>query len=126
MIDYDPHRWWTYFHYLKGSMIRKIIYRVMACVAWSAAVVALHQEVRPMGIPATVHTLAGISLSLLLVFRTNSSYDRFWEGRKLWGGIVNETRNLARAAGVLLREDAPLYATLVRWTATFPYASAAA
>ncbi|ATB40336.1 membrane protein [Cystobacter fuscus] len=126
MIDYDPHRWWTYFHYLRGSMIKEIVYRVMACVLWSVGVVAVHLHVRSMDIPATVHTLAGISLSLLLVFRTNSSYDRFWEGRKLWGGIVNETRNLARAAGVFLRGDAALYGALVRWTTTFPYASAAA
>ncbi|OJH36976.1 bestrophin family protein [Cystobacter ferrugineus] len=126
MIDYDPHRWWTYFHYLRGSMIKEIVYRVMACVLWSVGVVAVHLHVRPMDIQPTVHTLAGISLSLLLVFRTNSSYDRFWEGRKLWGGIVNETRNLARAAGVFLRGDAALYGALLRWTTAFPYASAAA
>jgi putative membrane protein len=126
MIDYDPHRWWTYFHYLRGSMIKEIVYRVMACVLWSVGVTLVHHQVRPLDIPATVHTLAGISLSLLLVFRTNSSYDRFWEGRKLWGGIVNETRNLARAAGVFLREDAALYGSLVRWTTTFPYAAASA
>jgi putative membrane protein len=41
------------------------------------------------------------------------------------GGIVNETRNLARAAGIFLRErDPELYRTLVRWTAVFPYAAA--
>jgi len=125
MIDYDPHRWWTYFHYLRGSMIREIIYRVLACVVWAAGVTAVHLYVRPVDIPATVHSLAGISLSLLLVFRTNSSYDRFWEGRKLWGGIVNETRNLARAAGVFLGDQSDLFRTLVHWTAVFPYSAAA-
>ena len=126
MIDYDPHRWWTSLHQLRGSMIKEIVYRVLACVVWSAGVTAVHQHLHPLDIPPTVHTLAGISLSLLLVFRTNSSYDRFWEGRKLWGGIVNETRNLARAAGVFLREDAALYGALLRWTAVFPFSAAGA
>ncbi|QSQ13148.1 bestrophin family protein [Myxococcus landrumensis] len=124
MVEYDPHRWWSYFHYLKGSMVREIVARVMVCVLWSVGVTAYHYYVRPVAIPATVHTLAGLSLSLLLVFRTNSSYDRFWEGRKLWGGIVNETRNLARASGVFLGASPALYAALVRWTAAFPFASA--
>ncbi len=43
----------------------------------------------------SVHSLLGIVLGLFLVFRINSSYDRWWEGRKLWGGMVNSTRNLS-------------------------------
>ncbi|GEN05976.1 putative membrane protein [Myxococcus fulvus] len=124
MVEYDPHRWWSYFHYLKGSMVREIVARVMVCVLWSLGVALFHTHVRSVSIPATVHTLAGISLSLLLVFRTNSSYDRFWEGRKLWGGIVNETRNLARASGVFLQNQPALYTAILRWTAAFPFASA--
>jgi putative membrane protein len=42
-----------------------------------------------------VHSLLGIVLGLFLVFRTNSAYDRWWAGRKLWGSLVNSTRNLA-------------------------------
>jgi putative membrane protein len=42
-----------------------------------------------------VHSLLGFVLALLLVFRTNSAYDRWWEGRKLWGALVNNSRNLA-------------------------------
>lgn len=37
----------------------------------------------------------GIILGLLLVFRTNSAYERWWEGRKLWGQLVNDSRNIA-------------------------------
>jgi putative membrane protein len=40
--------------------------------------------------------MIGVALGLLLVFRTNASFDRWWEGRKLLGGIVNRTRDLAR------------------------------
>lgn len=42
-----------------------------------------------------LHTLLGFAISMLLVFRTNTAYDRWWEGRKLWGALVNNTRNLA-------------------------------
>jgi ion channel-forming bestrophin family protein len=64
----------------------------------------------------------GTALGLLLVFRTNSSYDRFWEGRQLWGSLVNESRNLARGASVHLRGDPVLMDHVMRWTAVFPYA----
>lgn len=72
-------------------------------------------------IPLTGHTLIGAVLGLLLVFRTNASYDRFWEGRKLWGGIVNDSRNLGRLASTLLREDAELLRRLLRWAMVFPW-----
>src|SRR3954469_18217499 len=42
-----------------------------------------------------IQTLLGFALSMLLVFRTNTAYDRWWEGRKLWGALVNNSRNLA-------------------------------
>jgi putative membrane protein len=49
-----------------------------------------------------MHSLLGIVLGLFLVFRTNSSYDRWWEGRKLWGSMVNNTRNLAHKLNAFL------------------------
>jgi putative membrane protein len=54
----------------------------------------------------TIHSLLGIVISLLLVFRTNTAYDRWWEGRKLWGALVNCSRNLAvKLDAILLPED---------------------
>ena len=43
----------------------------------------------------TLQSLLGFAISILLVFRTNTAYDRWWEGRKLWGTLVNNSRNLA-------------------------------
>ena len=45
-------------------------------------------------IPANLHAFLGSVLGLLLIFRTNTAYDRWWEGRKLWGQLVNDSRNL--------------------------------
>jgi len=123
MVDYDPHRWWHHLFDLRGSVVRQIIYRVLAVVLWSAAVVLGDRHIHSLNInqAATVHSLVGVALGLLLVFRTNASYDRFWEGRKLWGGMVNETRNLCRLARVLLGATSPDFQELVRWTISFPY-----
>ncbi|MDL1913856.1 MAG: hypothetical protein FDW93_04940 [Bergeyella sp.] len=49
-----------------------------------------------------VHSLIGFVLSLLLVFRTNTAYERWWEGRKLWGQLANDSRNLAVKLNALL------------------------
>jgi putative membrane protein len=49
-----------------------------------------------------LHGLLGFVISMLLVFRTNTAYDRWWEGRKLWGALVNNSRNLAIKLSVML------------------------
>ncbi len=55
--------------------------------------------------PSTIFSLLGIVLSILLVFRTNSAYDRWWEGRKQWGALVNNCRNMAVTAHTIFPED---------------------
>lgn len=50
-----------------------------------------------------LHVLLGTVLGLFLVFRTNTAYDRWWEGRKLWGQLVNELRNLSIKVRTLQR-----------------------
>jgi putative membrane protein len=54
-----------------------------------------------------MHSLLGFAISMLLVFRTNSAYDRWWEARKLWGQLVNVSRNVAiKLAAMLPADDA--------------------
>jgi putative membrane protein len=52
-----------------------------------------------------MHSLLGIVLGLFLVFRTNTAYDRWWEGRKLWGALVNSTRNMALKLDAYIARD---------------------
>ena len=116
MIDYDPHHWRDHLFDIKGSMVRQICSRVLACVVWSAAVVYVHETYYPLDIPPTAHVLTGVVVGLLLVFRTNASYDRFWEGRKQWGGIVNESGRTQIYRGFMcsiksLADDATIYVT---------------
>ena len=123
MIYYDPHKWLDHFFDVRGTLVREIGARVGICVAWSVVVVAVHMSGWPLAIPSVLHSLVGVALGLLLVFRTNASYDRYWEGRRLWGGIVNECRNLIRGASVHLREDPELLRQLTGYTAMFPWAA---
>lgn len=52
-----------------------------------------------------MHNMLGFVISLLLVFRTNTAYDRWWEGRKLWGALTNNSRNLAIKLAAMIPED---------------------
>jgi putative membrane protein len=61
----------------------------------------------------TPFSLVGFALSIFLGFRNNTSYDRFWEGRKLWGALVNTSRSLTRQIFTLVDTDADTRRELV-------------
>ena len=68
-----------------------------------------------------IHSLLGFVLSLLLVFRTNTAYDRWWEGRKLWGKLVNDTRNFAVKINTILIDDRKSAEQIARYLKFFPH-----
>lgn len=55
--------------------------------------------------PTILYGAIGLTLSVLLVLRTNTAYDRWWEARRLWGGLVNVSRNLVVKARTLVRPE---------------------
>lgn len=126
MIDYDPHKWRDTFFGIKGSMVKVISLRSFFVTLGAFALVLIDFYVFRFEVPnaAIVHSMVGTSLGLLLVFRTNQSYDRWWEGRKLWGGMVNTCRNLARASSVHLAHDPDRLRRVIKLTQAFPAASA--
>jgi putative membrane protein len=123
MIDYDPHRWVDHLLDIKGSVVRQVFTRVLLCTLWAGLATYFHQAHFPLAVPDKGHVLIGLVLGLLLVFRTNASYDRFWEGRRQWGSIINETRNLGRAASVLLADAPDLLRPVLVWTMALPHAT---
>ncbi len=127
MIDYDPHQWRTTLFAVKGSMIKVISFRSLLVTLSALLFVCIDLYVVKFEVPnaSVVHSMVGTSLGLLLVFRTNQSYDRWWEGRKLWGAMVNTCRNLARAASVHLAHDPERMRRVLRLTQAFPAASKA-
>jgi len=125
MSNYDPHIWRTTFFAIKGSMVKVISLRSFFVTLGAFGLCEIHFNIRPFEIPnsAVVHTMVGTALGLLLVFRTNQSYDRWWEGRKLWGAMVNTCRNLARSSSVHLAHDPEALRRVLKLTQAFPAAS---
>ena len=95
MVQYNPRSWWQVIFRLEGSVLPRLIVRVLLAAAVGAAA-AYFFENHKFKLGAVTHTLVGAALGLLLVFRTNASFDRWWEGRKLLGAMVNRTRDLTR------------------------------
>jgi putative membrane protein len=125
LIEYNPHRWRDHFFDIKGSMVREIAYRIGLCAFTAIGVAIADHYWRELAISDRAHALVGPALALLLVFRTNSANDRYVEGRRLWGGIVNSSRNLRRKA-VEMFPDAPATVDrIVEWTIAFAWATRA-
>ncbi|ETZ22634.1 bestrophin family protein [Pedobacter sp. V48] len=102
MINYNPKDWFTFiFQVHKADTIRKL-WPLMISVAIFSAIIAF-LELNYLKLAETtyvknigmMHNLLGFVISMLLVFRTNTSYDRWWEGRRLLGSLTNVSRNFA-------------------------------
>jgi putative membrane protein len=92
----------------KSEAIKKLLRRMMWVGVYTAALafVQLNFMTLEVKIDTIFISLLGTLLSLLLVFRTNTAYDRFWEGRKQWGSLVNQSRSFAMIMHALLPKDA--------------------
>jgi putative membrane protein len=112
----------TSFH--STPIFGRIWVAVAALAAYSAIIVVIEHYTN-FDIPlvgATFHGFLGLILGTLLVFRTNTSYDRWWEGRKLWGQLVNDSRNLAIKVQTCVRADQADKQRLGRWLSDFALA----
>jgi putative membrane protein len=92
---------------LKGSVISEIYSRVILCGFFGVLISIVYYFGLPVSYPIFENVIPSIVLGLLLVFRTNTAYERFWEGRKCWGNIVNNVRNLSRQVWVVVDEMKP-------------------
>ncbi|MCF6402918.1 hypothetical protein L3C95_08545 [Chitinophaga filiformis] len=100
MIIRKREHWFRMLFVWHGSVLPKLLPRLTLLFAVAVGVVYFHGTFLTYKIPLNPapFTLFGIALALFLGFRNNASYDRFWEGRKLWGALLNDTRSLARQA----------------------------
>jgi ion channel-forming bestrophin family protein len=92
---------------LQGSVVPSVLPRALVCGMFGLFVSFLHYYKFSVSWPILGTLIPNIVLGLLLVFRTNTAYDRFWEGRKFWGTITNAARNLARQIWVSVDEREP-------------------
>lgn len=132
MRIYNPKHWFgILFQFHKYDTLRKLFLLMLLIAIYSSGVVLLERHIAYFTNNTYLknlyylHNLLGFALSLLLVFRTNTAYDRWWEGRKLWGALVNNSRNLAIKLQALLpptddhnrdffKRTIPLYARVLK------------
>jgi len=113
MTSYNPKDWLNFiFNISKADTFRKLIPMMIIIGIYSGIIAYL--EIVYWHLPqdsyvkniSVMHGMLGFVISLLLAYRTNTAYDRWWEGRKLWGGLVNSSRNLAiKLASILTSES---------------------
>lgn len=112
MISYNPKDWLRFLFTLhRTDTVRQLFPLIVFIGFYSWAVVYLEANYLKLTQNSyaknitTMHSLLGFAISMLLVFRTNTAYDRWWEGRKLWGSLVNNSRNLAVKLNSILSGD---------------------
>lgn len=112
MIVYNPKDWFhSTFSLHRSDTARKLFPLIMALAVYSAAIAYWEleylklSEVSWIKNVTLVHSLLGFVMSILLVFRTNTAYDRWWEARKQWGTLTNSSRNLAIKMNAFLDKD---------------------
>lgn len=92
---------------LRGSVIPSISRRVIGTGLFGVLISLAYALKLPVSQPSLGGVVPSIVLGLLLVFRTNTAYERFWEGRKCWGILVINVRNLARQICTSVAESEP-------------------
>ena len=112
MTSYNPKDWISFiFQLSKADTFRKLIPMMVIIGIYSGIIAYLEIEYwrlpedSPIKNISVMHGMLGFVISLLLAYRTNTAYDRWWEGRKMWGSLVNSSRNLALKLAVILIEE---------------------
>jgi putative membrane protein len=123
MSDIDHKDFWAEVFAWRNTVSPWIIRRLtcfglIAAAVWyvgTNTTLIPHSDIAP-------YELIGAALAVLLMLRTNTGYDRWYEGRKLWGGIVNQSRNLAQVGLTYGPSDPEWRSSFARWVAAFPHA----
>lgn len=120
MIRYNPKEWFSIiFQFHKADTFRKLFLVIIAIGAYAGFIAWLEISVWKLGETSHVknlsliHSTLGLVISMLLVFRTNTAYERWWEGRKIWGSLVNSCRNLALKIHALAPNHRSYYKTMI-------------
>jgi putative membrane protein len=126
MIQRRNENWFRMLFVWEGSVLPKVLPRLILLLILSVSIVYFKGKLFEYKIPLNPapFTLFGIALALFLGFRNNASYDRFWEARKIWGALLNDTRSLARQALTMsgYPQDSKEITTFINYLIAFTYA----
>lgn len=100
MINYNPKSWLHMIFALNKSDTLRMLWKELTYIGIFTLIISYLEityfpEAVILEKLISVYSLIGFVISMLLIFRTNTAYDRWWEGRKKWGELVNDTRNLS-------------------------------
>lgn len=109
MINYNPKSWVKLIFAIHKSDTFRILWKEIVYIGlFTLGIAYVEITYFPNAVVLekliSVYSLIGFVISLLLVFRTNTAYDRWWEGRRKWGEIVNDSRNSALKLSAILSE----------------------
>ena len=126
MALYEGKNFWAEAFSLQGSILPKILIHVLAfggisLVIWGISLITEAAYGYRLSLEVTPFEFAGAVLGLLMVLRTNTGYDRWWEARRLWGGIVNQSRNVVISSLAYGPHDEKWRSAMVKWGACFPH-----
>ncbi len=111
MVEYNPKYWLIFILHSYSREIMKRLLPGMIMISIYTFGISFLFQLGHVEFESTtaVHSIRGIVLGFFLVFRTNSAYDRWWEGRKVWGQLVNNSRNLSlKIAAMIPKEHASM------------------
>ncbi|HEY9645558.1 MAG TPA: bestrophin family ion channel [Chroococcidiopsis sp.] len=106
-MNFRRRSWLRFALQIQGSVLPTVLPRAIICGVCGVLISVLAYLKLPVALPFLANLIPSIVLGLMLVFRTNTAYERFWEGRKLWGTLNNALRNLARQIWVAVPEKEP-------------------
>src|SRR5262245_4887183 len=102
MIVQDRPSWIRLIFAVKGSGLNVTAPRIAVVTAFAVVVTVVDAllkdrfDLKAFQLTSTPFSLIGVALGIFLSFRNSAAYDRFWEGRKLWGSLVNVSRSFTR------------------------------
>lgn len=108
----------------RGSVTPRILGSLLLMSCYPLLLVLLDRYWQPLPhLNVTPFEYTGVVLGLVLVFRTNAGHERWWEARKLWGGIVNQSRNIVIAALNYGHPHGSWQEEMVKWSIAFSFAA---
>jgi len=127
MVTYNPKDWFKLIIQFHKSDTFRILLPTMILLGAMTGVICFIEKkfLGAIEIPALTifHQISGFIISMVLVFRINSAYDRWWEGRKLWGSLVNNARNLAiKLHSFLARNEIDTRTDFAQIIGNYPFA----
>ncbi len=119
MIVRDTPRLLDLLFSIRGSVLPKVAPRLLGLLAFSIVIVALDADFLTLPHTSAAPLAAfGVALSLFLGFRNNAAFERWWEGRRLWGQLVSDMRSLARETDLFIK-DKDLRLSILRTATAF-------